>query len=41
MVLGLDAKGGDEVVLSAAGDGADAAVDELAALLATDLDATP
>jgi phosphocarrier protein HPr len=41
MVLGLDAKGGDEVVLSASGDGADQAVDELAALLATDLDAQP
>ena len=41
MVLGLDAKNGDEVVLSASGDGADAAIEELAALLATDLDAAP
>jgi phosphocarrier protein len=41
MVLGLDAKGGDEVVLTAAGDGAEVAVDELATLLATDLDAQP
>lgn len=41
MVLGLDAKGGEEVVLTADGDGADAAVEELAALLATDLDAAP
>jgi phosphocarrier protein len=41
MVLGLDAKGGDEVVLTATGDGADAALDELAGLLATDLDAQP
>ena len=41
MVLGLDAKGGEEVILSANGDGADAAVEELAALLATDLDAQP
>jgi phosphocarrier protein len=41
MVLGLDAKGGEEVILAANGDGADAAVDELAALLATDLDAQP
>jgi phosphocarrier protein len=40
-VLGLDAKGGDEVVLTATGDGADAALDELAGLLATDLDAQP
>jgi phosphocarrier protein HPr len=41
MVLGLDAKGGEEVVLTATGDGADAALDELAGLLATDLDAQP
>jgi phosphocarrier protein len=39
MVLGLDARGGDEVVLSADGDGADAVLDELAALVARDLDA--
>ena len=37
-VLGLDVRGGDEVVLSADGDGADAALDELEALLARDLD---
>ncbi|MDQ1631719.1 MAG: phosphocarrier protein HPr [Frankiaceae bacterium] len=41
MVLGLDAKNGDEVVLAASGDGADSALDELAGLLATDLDAQP
>ncbi len=39
MVLGLDAHGGDEVVLTAEGDGADAVLDELAALVARDLDA--
>ena len=39
MVLTLDAKGGDEVVLEADGDGADTALDELAALVARDLDA--
>ena len=39
-VLGLDVRGGDEVVLSAPdGDGADAALDELEALLQRDLDA--
>lgn len=38
-VLSLEAHGGDTVVLSAEGEGADAALDELAALLATDLDA--
>lgn len=38
-VLGLDAKGGDEVILAAAGAGADAALDELAALVARNLDA--
>jgi phosphocarrier protein HPr len=37
-VLGLDARGGDEVVLAADGDGADAVLDELAALVARDLD---
>ncbi len=43
MVLGLDAKNGDEVVLASPGDGpeADAALEELSALLATDLDAAP
>ena len=38
-VLGLDVRGGDEVVLSADGDGAEAALDELEALLQRDLDA--
>ncbi|MFE2734215.1 HPr family phosphocarrier protein [Streptomyces sp. NPDC059349] len=38
-VLALAVKHGDSVVLSAEGDGADAAIDELAALVATDLDA--
>jgi phosphocarrier protein HPr len=38
-VLALDARGGDEVVLAAEGDGADAVLDELAALVARDLDA--
>ena len=37
-VLGLDVRGGDEVVLSADGEGADAALDELVALLERDLD---
>ena len=37
-VLALDARGGDEVVLTAEGDGADQALDELAALVARDLD---
>lgn len=39
MVIGLDVRGGDEVVLQADGEGADAALDELVALLATDHDA--
>lgn len=39
MVLGLDVRGGDEVILSAEGDGAEVALDELVALLLTDLDA--
>lgn len=38
-VLGLGVKSGEEVVLSADGDGAETALDELATLLATDLDA--
>jgi phosphocarrier protein HPr len=38
LVLGLDARGGQEVVLSADGDGAEQALSELAALVATDLD---
>jgi phosphocarrier protein HPr len=37
-VLGLDVRGGEEVVLAAEGDGADAALDELEALLSRDLD---
>ena len=37
-VLALDARGGDEVVLAAEGDGADQALDDLAALVARDLD---
>jgi phosphocarrier protein HPr len=37
-VLALDARGGDEVVLAAEGEGSDAALDELVALLARDLD---
>jgi phosphocarrier protein HPr len=37
-VLALDARGGDEVVLTAEGDGADEALEELAALVARDLD---
>ncbi|MFF1398993.1 HPr family phosphocarrier protein [Streptomyces sp. NPDC058287] len=40
-VLALAAQYGDSVVLAAEGDGAEAAVDELATLLAGDLDATP
>jgi phosphocarrier protein HPr len=38
-VLALDARGGDEVVLAAQGEGAEGALDELAALVARDLDA--
>ncbi|GAA4978036.1 HPr family phosphocarrier protein [Actinoplanes utahensis] len=38
-VLALGAKQGTEVVLEAEGDGADEALDSLAELLATDLDA--
>jgi len=38
-VLSLEVHGGDTVVLTAEGEGADAALDELAALLAADLDA--
>jgi phosphocarrier protein len=40
-VLALGAKCGTEVVIEAEGDGADAALDELADLLARDLDAEP
>jgi phosphocarrier protein HPr len=38
-VLGLGVKGGEDVVLAAEGDGADDALDALAELVATDLDA--
>jgi phosphocarrier protein len=37
-VIGLGAACGDEVILSASGEGAEAALDELAALVASDLD---
>lgn len=38
-IMTLGAEFGDEVLLSSEGDGADAALEALAALLATDLDA--
>lgn len=38
-VMALGAKCGEEVLLTADGDGADAALDELVALLSSDLDA--
>jgi phosphocarrier protein len=38
-VLALDARGGDEVTLAAEGDGAEAALDELVALIGRELDA--
>jgi phosphocarrier protein HPr len=37
-VLALNARGGDEVVLTAEGEGAEAALDEVAALVTRDLD---
>ena len=37
-LIGLGAACGDEVILSANGEGAEAALDELAALVASDLD---
>lgn len=37
-VLTLDVRGGDKVVLSAEGDGAEEVLDELAALVSRDLD---
>lgn len=40
-IMALGAKHGDEVVLTAEGEGADEALDLLADLLATDLDAEP
>jgi phosphocarrier protein HPr len=39
LVLGLDVRGGQQVVLSADGDDAEETLDELVGLLATDLDA--
>jgi phosphocarrier protein len=39
LVLGLDARGGEEVVLSAEGEGAEQALEELATVVATDYDA--
>ena len=40
-IMALGAKHGDEVQIAAEGDGADEALDLLADLLATDLDAEP
>ncbi|MCX4531987.1 HPr family phosphocarrier protein [Streptomyces sp. NPDC002596] len=40
-VLALGAQHGDSMVLAADGEGAEAAIEELATLLARDLDATP
>ena len=37
-VLGLDVRGGQQVILAADGDGAEAALDDLTALLSRDLD---
>jgi phosphocarrier protein HPr len=37
-VLGLDVRGGEQVTLEAEGDGANAALDELEALLGSDLE---
>jgi phosphocarrier protein len=37
-VLALDARGGDEIVLTAEGDGAEQALDVLVALVSRDLD---
>jgi phosphocarrier protein len=39
LVLGLDVRGGEDVVLSADGEGAEQALATLAELVATDLDA--
>jgi phosphocarrier protein len=41
LVLTLGVSGGEEVVIAAEGDGADAALDQLADLLAQNLDAAP
>jgi phosphocarrier protein HPr len=38
-VLGLDVRGGQEIILAAEGDGAEQALEELGALAAKDLDA--
>jgi phosphocarrier protein len=38
-VIGLDARGGDTIILSAEGTGADSVLDNLAAIVATDHDA--
>jgi phosphocarrier protein HPr len=38
-VLGLDVRGGEEVVLAAEGDGADQSLDELVVVVETDHDA--
>jgi phosphocarrier protein HPr len=38
-VLGLDVRGGQPIILTAEGDGAERALEELAALAAKDLDA--
>jgi phosphocarrier protein len=39
LVLGLDARGGEEVVLSAEGEGAEQALEELATVVSTNHDA--
>ena len=39
LVLGLDARGGEEVILSAEGDGAERALEELATVVAINHDA--
>jgi phosphocarrier protein len=39
LVLGLDARGGEEVILSAEGNGAEQALEELATVVATNHDA--
>jgi phosphocarrier protein HPr len=38
-VLGMDVRGGEEVILAAEGEGAEAALDDLAVLVAADHDA--
>jgi phosphocarrier protein len=39
LVLGLDARGGEEIVLSAEGEGAEQALEELATVVSTNHDA--